>query len=104
MTAVFAWRCTWGGITAVVAAPTRAVAGRITMASVQEVYPNPSWKTLRVRRAPEHDAWAAKDTTGHAWDEEQIPKPCPPSQPAQPAVPKAAVVKTKSRWKWTMTM
>lgn len=70
-----AWRTNWGGMESIVSAETRGQAAARTMRAVEEVYgQKQSWKGLRVRRAPEYDAWAELDATGNCWDEACLPR------------------------------
>lgn len=71
-----AWRTRWGGIESIVAAETRGKAAAVTVRAALEVYSKRQVKfaEVHVRRAPEHDAWAAVDATGCCWGEQYLPR------------------------------
>lgn len=53
-----AWETRLGSIVSIVAASTRARARFVTWQAAKEAYAAPSFGSIKVRRAPEHDAWA----------------------------------------------
>jgi hypothetical protein len=68
-----AWRVTFDSTDGIVAAETRGKAHAAAWRTVKELYYKPKWGSIRVRRAPEHDAWAGVDSTGVCWNENLLP-------------------------------
>lgn len=70
-----AYRTTWNGITSIVAAESASQARRIAKASGSRSWHGPVllWVDIETVRAPEHDDWAAVDSTGRCWDESYLP-------------------------------
>ena len=69
-----AYRTTWNGITSIVAAESVSQAKYRTQISACNAGFGPKWTAIRATRAPEHDAWAAVDSSECCWDEANLPK------------------------------
>jgi len=67
-----AYRTTWNSITSIVPAESPSQAKHRTQASACEAGYKAEWCDIRVRRAPEHDGWAAKRKQWHCVDESFI--------------------------------
>ncbi len=69
-----AYRTTFGGITSIVAAESRGKAIAATANAATDAGYRVSFPEVKATRAPEHDAWAALDTTWACWDETLLPR------------------------------
>lgn len=68
-----AWRTKAAGVESIVAAETRGKAIAMTLRSAREVGYKVEFHEVRATRAPEHNPWAAVDSTGICWGEEFLP-------------------------------
>ena len=68
-----AYRATAYGTSGIIAAETAGQAKFRVFRTLQDTFAAKSPSDVKVRRAPEHDDWAAVDSTGVCWQESLLP-------------------------------